>query len=102
MMLSHQLHHDHNADQSLRAEPGAAELMAELAKRESPAQSNTGLVSPATDNHKKTTKRVKRAGLAGSDIKRVVVNSWPTVGDLKKTLWNLNYNFNYGFSMETY
>lgn len=102
MMLSHQLHHDHNADQSLRAEPGATELLAELAKRESPAQSNTGLVSPATDNHKKTTKRVKRAGLAGSDIKRVVVNSWPTVGDLKKTLWNSNYNFNYGFSMETY
>lgn len=28
-------------------------LMAELAKRESPAQSNTGLVSPATDKHKK-------------------------------------------------
>lgn len=75
MMFSHQLHHDHNADQSLRAEPGPTELMAELAKRESPAQSNTGLVSPATDNHKKKTKHVKRAGLAGSDIKRVVVNS---------------------------
>lgn len=59
-MFSHQSHHDHNVDQSLRAEPGPTEVMAELAKRESPAQSNTGLVSPATDKHK-NTKHMKRA-----------------------------------------
>lgn len=64
MMFSQHLHHDHEVYWSLGAEPGPTDLLRELAKHETPAKSNTGLVSPAAGRcgvTNKNTKHMKRA-----------------------------------------
>lgn len=63
-MFSQHLHHDHEVYWSLGAEPGPTDLLRELAKHETPAKSNTGLVSPAAGRcgvTNKNTKHMKRA-----------------------------------------
>lgn len=63
-MFSQHLHHDHEVYWSLGAEPGLTDLLRELAKHETPAKSNTGLVSPAAGRcgvTNKNTKHMKRA-----------------------------------------
>lgn len=74
---------------SLGAEPGPTDLLRELAKHETPAKSNTGLVSPAAGRcgvTNKNTKHMKCAWLASLGIRRVTVCSWQTLVDLKKTI----------------
>lgn len=62
VMFSQHLHHDHEVYWSLEA--GPTDLLRELAKHETPAKSNTGLVSPAAGRcgvTNKNTKHMKRA-----------------------------------------